>query len=86
MVWKTIWVSFLICTFVVVMLSYGYIFWPSYSCPKFSPFLLEINVVNLPFIIHQVYVFAKADDFKTLLEPLQDVARKFITKVFGLTT
>ena len=35
----------------------------------------------VPSIFCQVYVFAKADDFKTLLEPLQDVARKFKTKV-----
>ncbi|GKV16260.1 hypothetical protein SLEP1_g26928 [Rubroshorea leprosula] len=29
----------------------------------------------------QVFVFAKADDFKNLLEPLQDVARKFKSKI-----
>lgn len=29
----------------------------------------------------QVFVFAKADAFKNLLKPLQDVARKFISKV-----
>ncbi|XP_012445894.1 protein disulfide isomerase-like 1-6 [Gossypium raimondii] len=42
--------------------------------------LNSVRVYSSPVKL-QVYVFAKADDFKTLLEPLQDVARKFITKV-----
>ncbi|MBA0623055.1 hypothetical protein Godav_008547 [Gossypium davidsonii] len=42
--------------------------------------LNSVKVYSSPVKL-QVYVFAKADDFKTLLEPLQDVARKFITKV-----
>lgn len=29
----------------------------------------------------QVYVFAEADEFKKLLEPFQDAARKFKSKV-----
>lgn len=31
----------------------------------------------------QVYVFAKADDLKSLLEPLEDIARNFKGKVFN---
>ncbi|XWS20284.1 hypothetical protein CRYUN_Cryun31cG0087700 [Craigia yunnanensis] len=42
--------------------------------------LNSIRVYSSPIKL-QVYVFAKADVFKTLLEPLQDVARKFITKM-----
>ncbi|XWS16340.1 hypothetical protein CRYUN_Cryun34aG0077000 [Craigia yunnanensis] len=42
--------------------------------------LNSVRVYSSPIKL-QVYVFAKADDFKTLLEPLQDVARKFITKI-----
>ncbi|PPR88129.1 hypothetical protein GOBAR_AA32562 [Gossypium barbadense] len=42
--------------------------------------LNSVRVYSSPIKL-QVYVFAKADDFKILLEPLQDVARKFITKV-----
>ncbi|KAH1066477.1 hypothetical protein J1N35_031464 [Gossypium stocksii] len=42
--------------------------------------LNSVRVYSSPIKL-QVYVFAKADDFKTLLEPLQDVARKFTTKV-----
>ncbi|KAG8494733.1 hypothetical protein CXB51_012541 [Gossypium anomalum] len=42
--------------------------------------LNSVRVYSSPVKL-QVYVFAKADDFKILLEPLQDVARKFITKV-----
>ncbi|OMO54085.1 Thioredoxin-like protein [Corchorus capsularis] len=42
--------------------------------------LNSVRVYSSPVKL-QVYVFAKADDFKTLLEPLQDVARKFITKI-----
>ncbi|MBA0864369.1 hypothetical protein Goshw_002296 [Gossypium schwendimanii] len=42
--------------------------------------LNSVRVYSSPVKL-QVYVFAKADDFKTLLEPLQDVARKFITKL-----
>ncbi|KAI9074823.1 hypothetical protein K1719_043247 [Acacia pycnantha] len=33
----------------------------------------------------QVYVFSDIDDFKSLLEPLQDVARTFKSKVVALT-
>ncbi|KAI9073840.1 hypothetical protein K1719_044192 [Acacia pycnantha] len=33
----------------------------------------------------QVYVFSNTDDFKSLLEPLQDVARTFKSKVVALT-
>ena len=36
------------------------------------------------FIITQVIVFAKDDEFKSLLEPLQNVARKFKGKVLTL--
>ncbi|KAE8659518.1 Protein disulfide isomerase-like 1-5 [Hibiscus syriacus] len=42
--------------------------------------LNSVRVYSSPVKL-QVYVFAKADDFKTLLEPLQEVARKFITKL-----
>ncbi|XP_022714984.1 protein disulfide isomerase-like 1-6 [Durio zibethinus] len=42
--------------------------------------LNSVRVYSSPIKL-QVYVFAKADDFKTLLEPLQDVARKFKTKI-----
>ncbi|EOY26799.1 PDI-like 1-6 isoform 1 [Theobroma cacao] len=42
--------------------------------------LNSVRVYSSPIKL-QVYVFAKADDFKTLLEPLQDVARKFTKKV-----
>ncbi|XWS11924.1 hypothetical protein CRYUN_Cryun37aG0047000 [Craigia yunnanensis] len=41
--------------------------------------LNSVRVYSSPIKL-QVYVFAKADDFKTL-EPLQDVARKFKTKI-----
>ncbi|XVF26757.1 hypothetical protein REPUB_Repub14bG0046000 [Reevesia pubescens] len=55
------------------------------DCNKFTLVtkLTELNSVRVyssPIKL-QVYVFAKADDFKTLLEPLQDIARKFITKI-----
>ncbi|XVF74578.1 hypothetical protein PTKIN_Ptkin13bG0121000 [Pterospermum kingtungense] len=42
--------------------------------------LNSVRVYSSPIKL-QVYIFAKADDFKTLLEPLQDVARKFKTKI-----
>ncbi|GMI82074.1 PROTEIN DISULFIDE ISOMERASE 4, ARABIDOPSIS THALIANA PROTEIN DISULFIDE ISOMERASE 4, PDI-like 1-6 [Hibiscus trionum] len=42
--------------------------------------LNSVRVYSSPVKL-QVYVFAKADDFKTLLEPLQEVARKFMTKI-----
>ncbi|KAK8641815.1 hypothetical protein V6N13_011188 [Hibiscus sabdariffa] len=42
--------------------------------------LNSVRVYSSPVKL-QVYVFAKADDFKALLEPLQNIARKFITKV-----
>ncbi|KAE8700650.1 Protein disulfide isomerase-like 1-5 [Hibiscus syriacus] len=42
--------------------------------------LNSVRVYSSPVKL-QVYVFAKADDFNTLLEPLQDVARKFLTKI-----
>lgn len=34
-------------------------------------------------LVIQVYVFAKADDLKSLLEPLEDIARKFKAKVLS---
>ncbi|XP_021298607.1 protein disulfide isomerase-like 1-6 [Herrania umbratica] len=42
--------------------------------------LNSVRVYSSPIKL-QVYVFAKADDFKTLLEPLQDVARMFTKKI-----
>lgn len=45
--------------------------------------LTEVNSVRVyssPIKL-QVFVFAKADDFKDLLKPLQDVARKFKSKI-----
>lgn len=40
----------------------------------------SVRVYSSPIKL-QVVVFAKTDDFKNLLEPLQDVARKFKTKI-----
>lgn len=33
------------------------------------------------FNLYQVYIFAEADDFKNVVEPLQNVARKFKPEV-----
>lgn len=41
---------------------------------------MHANEVKL---VIQVYVFAKADDLKSLLELLEDIARKFKGKVFS---
>ncbi|GAU10998.1 hypothetical protein TSUD_112920 [Trifolium subterraneum] len=40
----------------------------------------SVRVYNSP-IKHQVFVFANIDDFKNLLDPLQEVARTFKTKI-----
>ncbi|OVA20344.1 Thioredoxin-like fold [Macleaya cordata] len=42
--------------------------------------LNSVRVYSSPVKL-QVFVFAEADDFKNLLEPLQDVARKFKSKI-----
>ncbi|PWA57545.1 PDI-like 1-5 [Artemisia annua] len=46
------------------------------------PFLTEVNSVKVYACEKpQIYVFAEADNFKKLLEPFQDVARKFKSKI-----